>query len=151
MRLIILALHTNISLSHSFLLFIASLFHLVCFIDPAYQIQNLAAFKLNLFGGQISEPKTHVYQWPDNMWETKSSLFCHLDTAEFRAGRRTDVNPFLAPRSAAVPLLNPAGLGPGGPGHLLLKPISDVLPTFTPLPVSPDNSAGVVLKDLLKQ
>lgn len=73
------------------------------------------------------------------------------DTAEFRAGRRTDVNPFLAPRSAAVPLLNPAGLGPGGPGHLLLKPISDVLPTFTPLPVSPDNSAGVVLKDLLKQ
>ncbi|XP_047594326.1 thyroid receptor-interacting protein 11 isoform X3 [Lutra lutra] len=73
------------------------------------------------------------------------------DTAESRSGRRTDVNPFLAPRSAAVPLINPAGLGPGGPGHLLLKPISDVLPTFTPLPVSPDNSAGVVLKDLLKQ
>ncbi|XP_028633097.1 thyroid receptor-interacting protein 11 isoform X3 [Grammomys surdaster] len=73
------------------------------------------------------------------------------DTAESRAGRRTDVNPFLAPRSAAVPLVNPAGHGPGGPGHLLLKPISDVLPTFTPLPVSPDNSAGVVLKDLLKQ
>lgn len=73
------------------------------------------------------------------------------DTAEPRAGRRTDVNPFLAPRSAAVPLINPAGHGPGGPGHLLLKPISDVLPTFTPLPVSPDNSAGVVLKDLLKQ
>ncbi|XP_029396642.1 thyroid receptor-interacting protein 11 isoform X2 [Mus pahari] len=73
------------------------------------------------------------------------------DAAESRAGRRTDVNPFLAPRSAAVPLLNPAGHGPGGPGHLLLKPISDVLPTFTPLPVSPDNSAGVVLKDLLKQ
>ena len=78
-------------------------------------------------------------------------MFCHLDTAESRAGRRTDVNPFLAPRSAAVPLINPAGLGPGGPGHLLLKPISDVLPTFTPLPVSPDTSAGVVLKDLLKQ
>lgn len=73
------------------------------------------------------------------------------DTAEPRTGRRTDVNPFLAPRSAAVPLINPAGLGPGGPGHLLLKPISSVLPTFTPLPVSPDNSAGVVLKDLLKQ
>lgn len=73
------------------------------------------------------------------------------DAAESRAGRRTDVNPFLAPRSAAVPLINPAGHGPGGPGHLLLKPISDVLPTFTPLPVSPDNSAGVVLKDLLKQ
>ncbi|CAK7316694.1 Thyroid receptor-interacting protein 11 [Vulpes lagopus] len=73
------------------------------------------------------------------------------ETTESRCGRRTDVNPFLAPRSAAVPLINPAGLGPGGPGHLLLKPISDVLPTFTPLPVSPDNSAGVVLKDLLKQ
>ncbi|KAM9645909.1 thyroid receptor-interacting protein 11 isoform 2-T2 [Trichechus inunguis] len=68
-----------------------------------------------------------------------------------RTSRRTDVNPFLAPRSAAVPLVNPAGLGTGGSGHLLLKPISDVLPTFTPLPVSPDNSAGVVLKDLLKQ
>ncbi|XP_027274937.1 thyroid receptor-interacting protein 11 isoform X1 [Cricetulus griseus] len=73
------------------------------------------------------------------------------DTAEPRAGRRTDLSPFLAPRSAAVPLMNPAGHGPGGPGHLLLKPISDVLPTFTPLPVSPDNSAGLVLKDLLKQ
>ncbi|XP_061037170.1 thyroid receptor-interacting protein 11 isoform X4 [Eubalaena glacialis] len=73
------------------------------------------------------------------------------DTTESRSGRRTDVNPFLAPRSAAVPLINPAGLGPGGPGHLLLKPISDVLPTFTPLPVLPDSSAGVVLKDLLKQ
>lgn len=73
------------------------------------------------------------------------------DTTESRSGRRTDVNPFLAPRSAAVPLINIGGHGPGGPGHLLLKPVSDVLPTFTPLPVSPDNSAGVVLKDLLKQ
>ncbi|XP_057586938.1 thyroid receptor-interacting protein 11 isoform X2 [Hippopotamus amphibius kiboko] len=73
------------------------------------------------------------------------------DTTDSRSGRRTDVNPFLAPRSAAVPLINPAGLGPGGPGHLLLKPIADVLPTFTPLPVLPDNSAGVVLKNLLKQ
>ncbi|XP_062945947.1 thyroid receptor-interacting protein 11 isoform X2 [Cynocephalus volans] len=68
-----------------------------------------------------------------------------------RSGRRTDMNPFLASRSAAVPLINPAERGPGGPGHLLLKPISDVLPTFTPLPVSPENSAGVVLKSLLKQ
>lgn len=73
------------------------------------------------------------------------------DITEPRTGRRTDLSPFLAPRSAAVPLINPAGHGPGGPGHLLLKPMSDVLPTFTPLPVSPDNSAGVVLKDLLKQ
>ncbi|XP_075387812.1 thyroid receptor-interacting protein 11 isoform X2 [Tenrec ecaudatus] len=73
------------------------------------------------------------------------------DPAGARASRRADTSPFIAPRSAAVPLVNPTGLGPGGPGHLLLKPISDVLPTFTPLPVSPDNSAGVVLKDLLKQ
>ncbi|XP_061699976.1 thyroid receptor-interacting protein 11 [Syngnathoides biaculeatus] len=55
-------------------------------------------------------------------------------------------NPFLAPRSAAVPL--PAG-GPGG--HLLMKPISDALPTFTPVPVSAEASGGAVLKDLLKQ
>ncbi|KAM4853054.1 LOW QUALITY PROTEIN: thyroid receptor-interacting protein 11 [Thomomys bottae] len=73
------------------------------------------------------------------------------DGAASRAGRRADVSPFLAPRSAAIPLIDPTGLGPGEPGHPLLKPISDVLPTFTPLPVSPDNSAGVVLKDLLKQ
>ncbi|NWX60722.1 TRIPB protein, partial [Promerops cafer] len=62
-------------------------------------------------------------------------------------GRRPDANPFLAPRSAAVPLMTPASSS----GHLLMKPISDALPTFTPLPVSPDASAGAVLKDLLKQ
>ncbi|XP_039568596.1 thyroid receptor-interacting protein 11 isoform X1 [Passer montanus] len=62
-------------------------------------------------------------------------------------GRRPDANPFLAPRSAAVPLITPASSS----GHLLMKPISDALPTFTPLPVSPDASAGAVLKDLLKQ
>ncbi|KAM9842122.1 thyroid receptor-interacting protein 11 [Aulostomus maculatus] len=64
--------------------------------------------------------------------------------------RASDSNPFLAPRSAAVPLL--AGSSSGGPGaHLLMKPISDALPTFTPLPVSAEASAGAVLKDLLKQ
>ncbi|NXK05119.1 TRIPB protein, partial [Herpetotheres cachinnans] len=63
------------------------------------------------------------------------------------AMRRPDTNPFLAPRSAAVPLIMPAS----NSGHLLMKPISDALPTFTPLPVSPDASAGAVLKDLLKQ
>ncbi|XP_054383553.1 thyroid receptor-interacting protein 11-like [Pongo abelii] len=73
------------------------------------------------------------------------------DTAESRSGRRREVNPVLAPCLAAVPLINPAGLGPGGPRHLLLKHISDVWPTFTPLPVLSDNSAGVVLKDLVKQ
>ncbi|XP_026568962.1 thyroid receptor-interacting protein 11 isoform X1 [Pseudonaja textilis] len=65
--------------------------------------------------------------------------------------RRPDVNPFLAPRSAAVPLISPANLGTSGSGHLLMKPISDALPTFTPMPVAPDASAGAVLKDLLKQ
>lgn len=68
--------------------------------------------------------------------------------ASKRAG---DSNPFLAPRSAAVPLLAGSG-GAGGPGgHLLMKPISDALPTFTPVPVSAEASAGAVLKDLLKQ
>ncbi|KAK2896885.1 hypothetical protein Q8A67_011373 [Cirrhinus molitorella] len=69
-------------------------------------------------------------------------------------GKRTgDSNPFLAPRSAAVPLLNPAGAGgtAGTGGHLLMKPISDALPTFTPVPVSAEASGGAVLKDLLKQ
>uniref|UniRef100_A0A9J7XKS0 Thyroid hormone receptor interactor 11 n=1 Tax=Cyprinus carpio carpio TaxID=630221 RepID=A0A9J7XKS0_CYPCA len=68
-------------------------------------------------------------------------------------GKRTgDSNPFLAPRSAAVPLLNPsAGSTAGSGGHLLMKPISDALPTFTPLPVSAEASSGAVLKDLLKQ
>lgn len=32
-----------------------------------------------------------------------------------------------------------------------MKPISDALPTFTPVPVSAEASAGAVLKDLLKQ
>uniref|UniRef100_A0A672P5E9 Thyroid receptor-interacting protein 11-like n=1 Tax=Sinocyclocheilus grahami TaxID=75366 RepID=A0A672P5E9_SINGR len=69
-------------------------------------------------------------------------------------GKRTgDSNPFLAPRSAAVPLLNPAGAGStaGAGGHLLMKPISDALPTFTPVPVSAEASGGAVLKNLLKQ
>ncbi|NXA65241.1 TRIPB protein, partial [Mohoua ochrocephala] len=69
------------------------------------------------------------------------------DSAVSGVGRRPDANPFLAPRSAAVPLITPASSS----GHLLMKPISDALPTFTPLPVSPDASAGAVLKDLLKQ
>ncbi|XP_010188419.1 PREDICTED: thyroid receptor-interacting protein 11, partial [Mesitornis unicolor] len=69
------------------------------------------------------------------------------ESAVLGMSRRPDTNPFLAPRSAAVPLITPAS----GSGHLLMKPISDALPTFTPLPVSPDASAGAVLKDLLKQ
>ncbi|XP_033967046.1 thyroid receptor-interacting protein 11 [Pseudochaenichthys georgianus] len=63
--------------------------------------------------------------------------------------RPGEMNPFLAPRSAAVPLL--AGSSSGGPGgHLLMKPISAALPTFTPVAVSAE-SGGAVLKDLLKQ
>ncbi|NXF84799.1 TRIPB protein, partial [Eubucco bourcierii] len=69
------------------------------------------------------------------------------DSAVSGTSRRPDTNPFLATRSAAVPLITPASSS----GHLLMKPISDALPSFTPLPVSPDASAGAVLKDLLKQ
>ncbi|KAI5611722.1 thyroid receptor-interacting protein 11 isoform X1 [Silurus asotus] len=64
--------------------------------------------------------------------------------------RSADSNPFLAPRSAAVPLLT-SGSGGAASGHLLMKPISDALPTFSPVPVAADASAGAVLKDLLKQ
>uniref|UniRef100_A0A8C3S4G5 Thyroid hormone receptor interactor 11 n=1 Tax=Chelydra serpentina TaxID=8475 RepID=A0A8C3S4G5_CHESE len=81
---------------------------------------------------------------------------CNLNSTRSKTtgsgtSRRPDANPFLAPRSAAVPLITPPSLGASGSGHLLMKPISDTLPTFTPLPVLPDASAGAVLKDLLKQ
>ena len=62
-----------------------------------------------------------------------------------------DSNPFLAPRSAAVPLLGagvPGGSGGAGGGHLLMKPISEALPSFTPVPVCSEASG---LKDLLRQ
>ncbi|XP_055013598.1 thyroid receptor-interacting protein 11 [Boleophthalmus pectinirostris] len=65
--------------------------------------------------------------------------------------RPGELNPFLAPRSAAVPLLGAPGPS-SSTGHLLMKPISDALPTFTPVPVSGEASGGAaVLKDLLKQ
>uniref|UniRef100_A0A673ZPG0 Thyroid hormone receptor interactor 11 n=1 Tax=Salmo trutta TaxID=8032 RepID=A0A673ZPG0_SALTR len=71
------------------------------------------------------------------------------------SGRITHVsNPFLAPRSAAVPLMHHGSGSSSASGghhpHLLMKPISDNLPTFTPVPVSAE-SGGQVLKDLLKQ
>lgn len=79
-----------------------------------------------------------------------SFRFTLLTGAAAVAKRPGESNPFLAPRSAAVPLL--AGSSSGGSGgHLLMKPISDALPTFTPVPVSAEASAGAVLKDLLKQ
>ncbi|XP_053330993.1 thyroid receptor-interacting protein 11 [Spea bombifrons] len=68
-----------------------------------------------------------------------------------KSSRKADSNPFLAPRSDAVPLVPVSSLGASASAHLLLKPISDALPTFTPLPVSSDGSAGSVLRDLLKQ
>ncbi|XP_056152462.1 thyroid receptor-interacting protein 11 [Lampris incognitus] len=82
-----------------------------------------------------------------------SSTAPNPTTGAAGASKRTsESNPFLAPRSTAVPLLSSAGAGPGGAGgHLLMKPISDALPTFTPVPVTAEASAGAVLKDLLKQ
>ncbi|KAM4624900.1 thyroid receptor-interacting protein 11 [Polymixia lowei] len=82
-----------------------------------------------------------------------TSTAAHLATGAAAGGRKPgESNPFLAPRSAAVPLLSSAGTGAGGGGgHLLMKPISDALPTFTPVPVSAEASGGAVLKDLLKQ
>ncbi|KAM6913211.1 thyroid receptor-interacting protein 11 isoform 2-T2 [Xenentodon cancila] len=77
----------------------------------------------------------------------KTSSSSVLSAASRRAG---ESNPFLAPRSAAVPLLAGSSSSSSG-GHLLMKPISDALPTFTPVPVSAEASAGAVLKDLLKQ
>lgn len=65
--------------------------------------------------------------------------------------KKPESSPFLAPRSAAVPLMTSAAASSAGSPHLLMKPISSALPTFTPLPVSSDSSAGTVLKDLLKQ
>ncbi|XP_008071146.1 thyroid receptor-interacting protein 11 isoform X2 [Carlito syrichta] len=100
---------------------------------------------------KLSVPGMKLLDSPGRRKQDTNVPESYKDATDSRTGRRTDVSPFLAPRSAAVPLVNPAGLGPGGSGHLLLKPILDVLPTFTPLPVSPDSSAGVVLKDLLKQ
>ncbi|KAF7658650.1 hypothetical protein LDENG_00009820 [Lucifuga dentata] len=84
--------------------------------------------------------------------ETEASGAASNTAAGAAAGskRGGDSNPFLAPRSAAVPLLGAASAGRSG-GHLLMKPISDALPTFTPVPVSAEASAGAVLKDLLKQ
>uniref|UniRef100_A0AAZ3PVE0 GRIP domain-containing protein n=1 Tax=Oncorhynchus tshawytscha TaxID=74940 RepID=A0AAZ3PVE0_ONCTS len=75
----------------------------------------------------------------------------HLNPCRLQAAGES--NPFLAPRSAAVPLMHHgsgSSSASGGHHHLLMKPISDNLPTFTPVPVSAE-SGGQVLKDLLKQ
>uniref|UniRef100_A0AAZ3RHN9 GRIP domain-containing protein n=1 Tax=Oncorhynchus tshawytscha TaxID=74940 RepID=A0AAZ3RHN9_ONCTS len=78
------------------------------------------------------------------------TLCTHTEIWTLSAG---ESNPFLAPRSAAVPLMHHgsgSSSASGGHHHLLMKPISDNLPTFTPVPVSAE-SGGQVLKDLLKQ
>uniref|UniRef100_A0A672TNY6 Thyroid hormone receptor interactor 11 n=1 Tax=Strigops habroptila TaxID=2489341 RepID=A0A672TNY6_STRHB len=95
----------------------------------------------------LPPPKLSVHDMKLLGQPGNACLLVESDSAVLVMGRRPDTNPFLAPRSAAVPLITPAS----GSGHLLMKPISDALPTFTPLPVSPDASAGAVLKDLLKQ
>lgn len=78
----------------------------------------------------------------------KRAAFLSLLAGAAAVGKRAgECNPFLAPRSDAVPLVAPPSSG----GHLLMKPISDSLPTFTPVPVSAEASAGAVLKDLLNQ
>uniref|UniRef100_A0AAR2JI29 GRIP domain-containing protein n=1 Tax=Pygocentrus nattereri TaxID=42514 RepID=A0AAR2JI29_PYGNA len=84
---------------------------------------------------------------------TQTSDICTCGLNMMKTKRSGESNPFLAPRSAAIPLLTPGAPGGGGPasGHLLMKPISDALPSFTPMPVSAEASAGAVLKDLLKQ
>ncbi|XP_032803530.2 thyroid receptor-interacting protein 11 [Petromyzon marinus] len=67
------------------------------------------------------------------------------------ARRPEIIHPIMVARSSAVPLAgtSQAGLHPQS-SHLLMKPISDTLPTFTPLPVSTDASSDVLFKDLLK-
>lgn len=79
---------------------------------------------------------------------SRACLSSHVSCLSLLTGKRSgDPNPFLAPRSDAVPLLAPTSSG----GHLLMKPISASLPTFTPVPVSAEASGGAVLKDLLNQ
>ncbi|XP_023691785.1 thyroid receptor-interacting protein 11 isoform X1 [Paramormyrops kingsleyae] len=102
----------------------------------------------------LPAPKLPVYDiTPLSVSPTASSASAALsaNSGSGSSKRAGEGNSFLAPRSAAVPLLKPGGPALGGGGHLLMKPISDALPTFTPVPVSAEASAGSVLKDLLKQ
>ncbi|XP_072349195.1 thyroid receptor-interacting protein 11 isoform X1 [Scyliorhinus torazame] len=92
----------------------------------------------------------HSVGAPSGSSQPSNSIPGHSAGPSEGSVKKSDSNPFLAPRSAAIPLITSASSGAGAP-HLLMKPISNALPTFTPLPVSPDSSAGAVLKDLLKQ
>ncbi|XP_040850061.1 thyroid receptor-interacting protein 11-like [Ochotona curzoniae] len=73
------------------------------------------------------------------------------DSTSSSSGRKTGVDSFSATRSEAVPLISPAGLGQGRPGSLLLEPIKNFVPTFTSLPVPPNNSTAVGIQDLSKK
>ncbi|KAM9057661.1 thyroid receptor-interacting protein 11-like [Megaptera novaeangliae] len=69
-----------------------------------------------------------------------------LKTTSGSTPKKPDVNQ----RSAAVSLINPPRPETDGSEHLLLNAVTDVLPTYTPLLLSPGKRAGVVLKDLSK-
>ncbi|XP_069772216.1 thyroid receptor-interacting protein 11 isoform X2 [Narcine bancroftii] len=105
----------------------------------------------------LPPPKLPVYDvrplGPPAAASQQASSFSDHASGAAGAGpvKKSESSPFLAPRSAAVPLITSVAASSAGSSHLLMKPISSALPTFTPLPVSPDSSAGTVLKDLLKQ
>ncbi|XP_040850048.1 thyroid receptor-interacting protein 11-like [Ochotona curzoniae] len=73
------------------------------------------------------------------------------DSTTSSSGRKTGVHSFSATCSEAVPLISPAGFGQGRPGNLLLEPIKNFVPTFTSLPVPPNNSTAVGIQDLSKK
>ncbi|XP_053700573.1 thyroid receptor-interacting protein 11 isoform X1 [Synchiropus splendidus] len=87
---------------------------------------------------------------PEEQEPSGSELYGFLSSFITGEKRTGEPNPFMVTRSTTVPLLVNPGSGTSG-GHLLMKPISDSLPTFTPVPVSAEASGGAVLKDLLKQ
>ncbi|NIG60372.1 thyroid receptor-interacting protein 11-like [Pontoporia blainvillei] len=70
----------------------------------------------------------------------------NLKTTSGSTPKKPDVNQ----RSVAVSLINPPRPETDGSGHLLLNAVTEVLPTYTPLLLSPGKRAGVVPKDLSK-
>uniref|UniRef100_A0A8C3WRJ8 GRIP domain-containing protein n=1 Tax=Catagonus wagneri TaxID=51154 RepID=A0A8C3WRJ8_9CETA len=63
----------------------------------------------------------------------------------------TPKKPEVKAGSLSVSLVKPLGPEAGGSGHLLLNAAADVLPTYTPLLLSPGKNAGAGLKELSKQ
>uniref|UniRef100_A0A673ZNY5 Thyroid hormone receptor interactor 11 n=1 Tax=Salmo trutta TaxID=8032 RepID=A0A673ZNY5_SALTR len=109
-------------------------------------------------GGRAVQSVPNTPQRPGNLCRDLFVYFLRTGSGSSQSlpGQRAagESNPFLAPRSAAVPLMHHGSGSSSASGghhpHLLMKPISDNLPTFTPVPVSAE-SGGQVLKDLLKQ